>query len=155
MPARRTSWILATAGDGSEDEKAARLAGDGLDWAEEPADLNDAALAEWRRLGGVFEDNPTRFREGDRHAVIAYCRCSARLAWLEKALDRTGPLVKGRGKGDEDRWVKNPLFSTWNQTQAALRMWARELGLTPDSRHRVGHDDKGNKINDDEGNPFA
>jgi phage terminase small subunit len=57
-------------------DQDSKVGGLGLDFDEVPAMLGDVAGAEWARLGVVFADQPTRFREGDRSIVVAYC-----LAW--------------------------------------------------------------------------
>ena len=156
MPARRTSVRRFTVvDDGTRAETEAKLAGNGLDWADEPAGLVGAALAEWQRLAVVFERYPTRFREGDRQALVAYCRLLARLEAVDAAIDVEGVLVPGRGHDDAGRLVKNPLLATSNQTQLALRLWARELGLTPDSRGRANLDEKPSEEAGDGSNPFA
>jgi len=65
-------------------------------------------------------------------------------------LASTGVLVKGRSESDRARMVKNPALVALTQTSSQLRYLARELGLTPDARGRMGLKDEPTDY-DDEG----
>lgn len=156
MTARRTGvQRFVVVDDGVLAEREARTGGTGIVWGDEPDALPAAGLAEWRRLARVFERYPLRFREGDRQALATYCRLVARLEQVDAAIDAEGIVVLGRGHGDEERMVKNPLLSTYNQLQQAVRLWVRELGLSPDSRGRASLDEQGEKEDRNDGNPFG
>ncbi len=116
----------------------AKIGGVGLDFDDEPALLDAAGLAEWRRLAGVFEDQPTRFREADRAALTAFCGFWSAYAAAAADVAARGPVVEGRGDHDRDRTVKNPATVAMREASTQLRYWARELGLTPDARARIG-----------------
>jgi P27 family predicted phage terminase small subunit len=120
----------------------AKVGGGGLDFENAPTMLDDAGLTEWQRLGEVFADQASRFREGDRAILIAYCATwSLYLATLEE-LKADGVLVQGRSASDRARTVKNPAIVALSQTSSQLRYLARELGLTPDARGRMGLKDE-------------
>ena len=141
MPARRTDLRLLDA-----DARARRMVADaragglGLDFDDVPADViavRDAA-AEWRRLAERYKSTPTRFREGDRAALVAYVTAYAVFQLAARRLLEDGLVVDGRSSPDRGRQVKSPSLVAWTQSSAQLRYWARELGLTPDSRIRMG-----------------
>lgn len=133
-------------------EKDAERAGDGLSWVEVPDVLDIAARAEWERLSVVFANRPTRFREGDRAAVAAYCAYWSLFHASAADVAERGPVVEGRSDKDRERLVKNPAMVALREASTQLRYWARELGLTPDTRTRMGVVDV---IEDGEVNPFA
>ncbi|WP_435245866.1 phage terminase small subunit P27 family [Streptomyces sp. NRRL F-5630] len=134
--------------------KEAEIGGLGLDWAERPAVLDVVGLEEWDRLAEVYAHDATRFREGERAAVIAYCSFwSAFCRAAEDVRDR-GPVVEGRSDMDRGRVVKNPATVAMREASQQLRYWARELGLTTDARVRIGLSEAGDSSSDDD-NPFA
>ncbi|NYI41501.1 phage terminase small subunit P27 family [Demequina lutea] len=120
----------------------ARVGGSGLDFEVVPAMLDDAGRAEFVRLGEVFADQPTRFREGDRAILTAYCLTWSLYVMTAAELASTGILVQGRSESDRSRSVKNPALVALTQTSSQLRYLARELGLTPDARGRMGLKDE-------------
>jgi P27 family predicted phage terminase small subunit len=135
--------------------RQAEIGGNGLCWTDVPQVLNEAGRAEWERLANVYDWNPTRFREGDRAAVTAYCVYYAAFLAAQGDVSERGPLVEGRSDKDRGRLVKNPATVAMREASTQLRYWARELGLTPDARGRMGLSDapKADPANDD--NPFA
>jgi P27 family predicted phage terminase small subunit len=127
----------------------ARVGGIGLDFEVVPPMLDDAGRAEFERLGVVFADQPTRFREGDRAILTAYCLTWSLYLATAAELASTGVLVKGRSESDRARMVKNPALVALTQTSSQLRYLARELGLTPDARGRMGLKDEPTDDDDD------
>lgn len=127
------SWLVADA----------KVGGIGLDFDEIPPMLADAGLAEWSRLGVVFADQPTRFREGDRAILVAYCLTWSLYLDAVAELAGDGLTVLGRSASDRGRQVKNPVLVSMTQLSGQLRFLARELGLTPDSRSKLGLKDAG------------
>lgn len=149
MSQRRTGWIAPPPGlklppgeyrppgmRAVEDD--ARIGGIGLDWEDVPEVLDAVAAAEWRRLAEVYRSTPTRFREGDRAALTAYCVYFAAFLLAAADVAERGPVVEGRSDKDRDRQVKNPATVAMREASTQLRYWARELGLTPDARGRSG-----------------
>jgi P27 family predicted phage terminase small subunit len=130
----------------------AKVGGLGLDFENIPPMLADAGLAEWSRLGVVFQDQPTRFREGDRAILIAYCATWGLYLDAVAELAGDGLTVEGRSAPDRGRQVKNPVLVSMTQLSGQLRFLARELGLTPDSRAKLGLKDSGEVS--DVWNPF-
>lgn len=155
MPARRTPPKLKLLAKRVTDPVArdAQLAGLGIDWAEVPEVLDDVARIEWHRLAAVFADDPVRFREGDRAALVAYAAYWSAFVTAAGEVARDGPVVAGRSDKDRGRLVKNPATVAMREAATQLRFWCRELALTPDSRGRTGITDADPA--DDAENPFA
>jgi len=137
MPNRRAVPITADESVTWLDQDT-RAGGLGLDFEDVPAALTGAGLAEWVRLGVVFADQPTRFREGDRSILMAFCLSWSLYLQATADLATEGMLVEGRSSHDRGRQVKNPAMVAWTQAGNQLRYLSRELGLTPDSRGRMG-----------------
>jgi P27 family predicted phage terminase small subunit len=116
----------------------AKIGGLGLDFAVVPPVLDEAGAVEWRRLAEVFADDETRFREGDRAALTAYCAYWSAFVAAAADVSRNGPVVPGRSEKDQNRLVKNPATVAMREAATQLRYWSRELGLTPDARARMG-----------------
>lgn len=160
MPARRKDPAIPAGLKIMAPEPAIRLAKDaeigglGLDWSAQPEMLDDAGLSEWERLAGVFAHDATRFREGERAAITAYCSWWSAFATAAADVRDRGPVVEGRSDMDRGRLVKNPATVAMREASQQLRYWARELGLTTDARVRIGLADAGDDKNDDD-NPFA
>lgn len=94
-----------------------------------PGWLSPMAAEEWDRI--VPDLAAMRVvRESDAMAVAAYCEAVARLraasALLASGL--TVHTVSGRPP------ARNPAWSMAQHASAEVRLWARELGLTPSAR---------------------
>ncbi|MFJ4879348.1 phage terminase small subunit P27 family [Streptomyces sp. NPDC088745] len=133
--------------------KDAEIGGLGLDWSARPDLLDADGLALWDDLAERFAQQATRFREGEREAVIAYCCWWSAFAAAQRDLMTRGPVVEGRSDMDRGRMVKNPASVAMREASQQFRYWARELGLTTDARVRIGLADQGEPNDDD--NPFA
>jgi P27 family predicted phage terminase small subunit len=120
-------------GGGRDDSKG----GPGLDFSNEPAALDESGLAEWRRLAAEFESDPGRFREGDRAGLEAYCSYFSDFLAASYAIQSQGLTVPGRSSADAGRQVKNPAVAMKREASQQLRLWARELGLTPNARAQM------------------
>ena len=125
------TWLIADA----------KVGGLGLDFDDIPPQLAGEGLAEWSRLGVVFDGQPVRFREGDRAILIAYCATWSLYLDAVAVLAGDGLIVDGRSVTDRGRQVKNPVLVAMTQLSGQLRFLARELGLTPDSRLKLGMND--------------
>lgn len=119
----------------------AQLAGLGLNWSEVPEVLDEMARVEWQRLATVFVDDPVRFREGDRAALVAYC------CFWSSFTTAAADVARGR-------LVKNPATVAMREAATQLRYWVRELALSPDSRGRTGISEA-DPNREDADNPFA
>jgi phage terminase small subunit len=133
----------------------AERGGLGLDWSKVPRDVEACAdaLGEWERLAAEYANAPTRFREGDRQSVTAYCLTLALYLEASRHLMGDGMVVDGRSAADRGRVVRSPWMTVWTQAGTALRHWARECALTVDSRGRTGLVDDGKREPDD--SPFG
>ncbi|MCY0931176.1 phage terminase small subunit P27 family [Streptomyces sp. H27-H1] len=134
--------------------KDAEIGGLGIDWSVQPAVLDDVGLQEWVRLSEVYAHDATRFREGERAAITAYCSWWSAFAAAAADVRDRGPVVEGRSDMDRGRTVKNPATVAMREASQQLRYWARELGLTTDARVRIGLADSSDDSADDD-NPFS
>ena len=153
MSARRSAPLKLLRQEPQAITAEALLGGVGIEWTVEPDLLDEDGLTEWRRLGEVYATQPTRFREGDRAAVTAYCSYWSIFRGTARDVRERGAVVTGRSSTDRGRVVKNPATVAMREASVQLRYWARELALTPDSRGRTGIVETPER--DDTGNPFA
>lgn len=130
----------------------ADLGGVGLDWENVPPSLTGEGLAEWHHLAETFQDQPTRFREADRRALVCYVKAITRLEEVTEVLDTEGFTTAGRSSSDRERLVKHPLLPTLKQFDDSVHRWATQLGLTPAARRRGKFDTDVPKT--DPTNPF-
>jgi P27 family predicted phage terminase small subunit len=141
------------------DEQAAKIGGLGLDFDAVPTLLDDPAREEWERLSVVYADQRTRFREGDRALVIAYCCYWSAFAKAAADVAARGSVVTGRTAKDRDRVVKNPATVAMREAATQLRYLCNALGLSPDSRGRIGITDAPAQTDTDDvfgpANPFT
>lgn len=94
-----------------------------------PADMDDAAKAVWRRVLRDMRHTGV-IRAADRDILRAYCEGVAGYEYAVRLLAQSGPLVRGQ-KGE---LVKNPLHQIVRDYRDAIRLFARELGLSPSAR---------------------
>jgi len=66
----------------------------------------------------------------DTDALRCYCEAVARYAEASRLLAQTGLLVRGQ----HGELVKSPLHQILRDHRDAIRLFARELGLTPSAR---------------------
>ena len=94
-----------------------------------PGDLDPAARAVWRR---VVREMPAGVITGvDGEILRCYCEAASRYAAAAKLLAASGALVRGARHGD---LIKNPLHQVVRDNADAVRLFARELGLSPSAR---------------------
>src|SRR6266545_3922985 len=109
-----------------------------------PADMSGGAKAVWRRV--LREYGGTGVLTGaDADALSVYCDAVARYEVAARTLEASGPLVRGQ-RGE---LVKNPLHQIVRDNADLVRLYARELGLTPAARTGL----RGGE--ESEGDPFA
>jgi P27 family predicted phage terminase small subunit len=95
----------------------------------EPDWLTAGGRREWRRVLPDLVAMGTA-KAADASALACYCEAVALVAQLVGDVERLGPMVEGR----EGNVVKNPAVGQLRDASAAVRMWAREFGLTPSAR---------------------
>jgi P27 family predicted phage terminase small subunit len=102
-----------------------------------PTWLSRRAAEEWARVMPDLLAMGT-VRAADRDAIAAYCEAVALLATLSRLVADTGPLIVGKDGIPH----KNPVVAQRRDASSEVRMWARELGLTPAARQplRIEHD---------------
>lgn len=105
---------------------------------EPPSDLDDLARAVWDRI--IHDFGPTGvIRRVDTDALRCYCEAVSRYVEAARLLRQSGPLIKGARQGD---LVRNPLHLIVRDNADLMRMYARELGLTPAARASLHVDGK-------------
>ncbi len=130
---------------------AVQIGGGTLDWDNQP-DISAVGLAEWRRLAEQFRCDPERFLEGDRQGLVAYCTFWADFDAAARDIAENGLTVPGRSSADNGRGVKNPNVAAKREASQQLRLWARELGLTPNARTQMKTARQA--AGEDDNNPF-
>ncbi len=96
-----------------------------------PKDMDDRAKAVWRHC--VREMAATEvIYAADADVLRCYCEAVSQYEEAMALLRSSGPLVRGvRAKGE---LVKNPLHQIVRDSRDAVRLFARELGLSPSAR---------------------
>lgn len=96
---------------------------------EIPVDLDGRALQVWERVMVDFGHTEV-IRSADTDSLRCYCDAVARYEEANTLLRKSGPLLKGR-RGE---MVRNPLALVVRDNANLIRIYARELGLTPAAR---------------------
>lgn len=95
-----------------------------------PADLSPGAEKVWRRVRRqIGALGIVTVADGD--VVRVYCEAVDRYQYAAARLVETGPMIRGARRGE---LVKNPLHQIVRDNALMIRLFARELGLTPSSR---------------------
>lgn len=89
-----------------------------------PRDLGPEASAVWRRV--LRDQAPGVIRAAHRDVLRAYCEAVAHYSEAVRLYAASGPLIRRGGS-----FVKNPLHQIVRDNRDQLRLFARELGLTP------------------------
>jgi len=93
-----------------------------------PKDMDAAAKAVWKHV--LTEMRSTELIRGaDADVLRCYCEAVSQYQRAVNALASSGPLIKSRGE-----LVKNPLHQIVRDSRDAVRLFARELGLSPSAR---------------------
>ena len=114
-----------------------------------PADMDAEAKAVWRRVIGSMGQLGV-IRAPDTEILRCYCEWVSRYAQAARLYAASGPLVKRDGG-----LVKNPLHQVIRDGSDQIRLFARELGLSPSARVglHVESDHGFSSIDDDIGLP--
>lgn len=91
-----------------------------------PTDLDPAAKAVWNRV--MREQAPGVILAAHADVFRVYCETVVRYEAWSKLLAQSGPIIRGARGSD---LVKNPLVGMVRDQADQIRMFARELGLTP------------------------
>ena len=94
-----------------------------------PAELYPAAKRIWRRT--VREMPAGMITAVDADALACYCEAVVRYRQTTSLLARSAPLIRGTRAGD---LIANPLDRVTRGWADQIRLFARELGLTPSAR---------------------
>ena len=88
----------------------------------------EVARREWRRVVPVLE-RVAGLAAVDASLLHDYCVCVARIDQCERELSKHGMLLAG-----ERGWQKNGATTIVSQYRAQLKVYIRELGLSPSAR---------------------
>lgn len=88
----------------------------------------EIARREWRRVVPVLK-HTAGLADVDAHLLADYCICVARIDQCERDLSTRGLQVEG-----ERGWQKNGATTIVSQYRAQLKVYIRELGLSPSAR---------------------
>lgn len=94
-----------------------------------PDTLDEAGKAIWDTTVAALAPSKV-LGETDLVALAHYCEAEARYQEAVNMLRRSGPMIRGRN----GEFVANPLHRIVRDNDAAVRAYARELGLTPAAR---------------------
>jgi P27 family predicted phage terminase small subunit len=93
-----------------------------------PDDMDAGAKVVWRRV--VAEMASTEIiLASDTDILRCYCEAVSQYQVAMRMLAASSPLVRSRGD-----LVKNPLHQIVRESRDAVRLFARELGLSPSAR---------------------
>ncbi|WP_228646489.1 phage terminase small subunit P27 family [Microtetraspora sp. AC03309] len=104
----------------------------------------EVARREWRRIVPVLR-HTAGLADVDAHLLLDYCVCVARIDQCERELSLRGLLLEG-----ERGWQKNGATTIASQYRAQLKVYIRELGLSPSARAGMTPPGDG----DDDEDPF-
>lgn len=130
-------------GDAAAAELVARLLNRGSRSDAERA--RRVAAVEWQRVVPVLTRS-AGLADIDVATVRDYCVCVARIDQGERALSRGGVLMLG-----ERGWQKSGWSTILGQYRSQLRVYIRELGLSPSARRGIEAPGGGG----DDDDPFA
>lgn len=101
-----------------------------------PRWLSEIASEEWDQIVPDLEQMGVAKRV-DTNAIAAYCEAVARFRACTDLAARAGPLIRNA----DGETVKNPAVAQARDASHELRLWSKELGLTPAARAplRVQH----------------
>jgi P27 family predicted phage terminase small subunit len=105
----------------------------------------EIARREWRRVVPVLKHS-AGLADVDAQLVHDFCVCVARLDQCEREISTGGLLIQG-----ERGWQKNGATTIAGQYRAQLKVYIRELGLSPSARASFTPPKGGD---DDDGDPF-
>lgn len=101
-------------------EPEPRLAGPTM-----PEDMDAGAQIVWKRV--LVEMGGTGvIRGADTDVLRCYCEAVSRYATVQKLYLESGPMLRDRG-----HLVKSPLHQVLRDNVDLIRLFARELGLSP------------------------
>jgi len=103
-----------------------------------PPWLSEVAAVKWADLAPHLEAMGV-LTGADVDMLAAYCECYARWHRLVQMAAKSPPVFQRKGRETEPGqfevvFVKNPLWGQTRDAEAALRVMAREFGLTPSAR---------------------
>lgn len=107
-----------------------------MDKNRPPAGLGATARREWRRLIREY-DKRGALDALDFRSLYAYCEAWGEFYDLGDQLKETGPLAIT----EKGNYIQHPLLGAKNTAAQRMLHWSKELGLTPNSRARIGTKD--------------
>lgn len=93
-----------------------------------PKDMDDRAKSVWRRVIAEMAGTEIIFA-ADADVLRCYCEAVGQYEESMTLMRSSGPLIRSHGD-----LVKNPLHQVVRESRDAVRLFARELGLSPSAR---------------------
>lgn len=109
---------------------------------ERPDWLSPDALAKWDDLAPHLESMGL-MSSADTDLLAAYCECYARWKRLAQLAAKSPPVFRTEGPDGETTFKRNPMWSQVRDAEAAMRVLAREFGLSPSARAGLRADQRG------------
>lgn len=97
---------------------------------------NKHALTEWERVSTILYDLGIT-TSLDQIALEGYCSAYAMLVICQQVIQKKGLTYVHANKAGEKNEVQRPEVRIYQQSLQAVKAYAREFGLTPDSRGRM------------------
>jgi len=92
--------------------------------------MDAGAKAVWKRVLAEMATAEVIFA-ADSDVLRCYCEAVSQYQTAMRMLVSSSPLVRGARSGD---LIKNPLHQIVRESRDAVRLFARELGLSPSAR---------------------
>lgn len=93
-----------------------------------PRDMDQRAKAVWRHVMREMRGTRT-ILAADAHVLRCFCEAMSAYVEVGAMIAKTGYVVRRDG-----HLVKNPLLQVWRDNRDAVRLFSRELGLSPAAR---------------------
>ena len=100
--------------------------------ASAPAHLDPVAKKEWRRVAKKLQTMGL-FLQVDRAVLALYCVAWSRWVEAEEKVKKIGPVIKTKN----GNLVHNPYLNVANRAMEQVKIFARELGMTPSARSSI------------------
>jgi P27 family predicted phage terminase small subunit len=111
-----------------------------------PKFLGKIGRKEWKRIYKILKDENFDFCEKDAKALESYASCYETWITCEEFLNENGYTFET----EKGYIMQRPEVAIGKKANESMRAWAKELGLTPSSRARMGKQINKNIIEDEE-----
>ena len=106
-------------------------------WQKAPEYLDDIAKEEWKRLIKILLDEKHDFTEKDTKALEGYCVSYSKFRRANAVIAEKGFTLISANKNGNEYEQQRPEVTIAKNSEDEMRMWIKELGLSPASRARM------------------